>query len=208
MAASDFRPLEKLICESDADLIHRIVPILIGLRDHRSRQTLTKLLHHPSERVRLQALKAILDRDHQAIHDIFHLIDDPHERIRTLVLKRLGCRRCGVVEGKILDYLKTFRPCEKNSDHFLALCRTLGRCGSERSIPYLSQLLFKWPTLGILRSKRSHRRKGAVAALKRLGTNKAAILIERHQRGFIGNLLRSAPHHFIALGAGEHQNVN
>jgi hypothetical protein len=208
MAASDFRPLEKLISESDADLIQRIVPIMSCLNDQRSRQTLTKLLHHPSELVRLQALKTILDRDHQAIHDIFALIDDPDEKIRTFVLKRLGRRRCRVVEDKILEYLNTYRPGGKNSDHFFALCCTLGRCGSERSLPFLSQLLFKWPTLGILRSARSPHRKGAVAALKALRTKKAAILMKSHQRGFFGSVLMSATHHFFGLGAGERKNVH
>lgn len=208
MAASDFRALEKLISESDADLIHRIVPVLGFLKNRRSRQTLTNLLRHSSELVRQQALKTLLDRDHQAIHDIFPLIDDPDESIRTFVLKRLGRRRCRVVEGKILEYLRTYRPCGNNSDHFFALCRTLGQCGSERSIPYLSQLLFKWPTMGILRSAGSPHRKGAVAALKGLRSKKAAILIEKHQRGSFGNLLKSATHHFFGWGSGEHQNIH
>jgi hypothetical protein len=207
MAASDFRPLEKLIAENDAVLICPIVHVLGSLKDCRSRQMLIKLLHHPSELVRLQALKAILTRDNQAINDIFPLIDDPDERIRAFVLRQLGRRRCGVAEGKILEYLKIFRPRAINNDHFLAICRTLGQCGSERSVPYLSQLLFKWPMLGILRSAGSPHRKGAIVALKALRTKKAAILLERQQRGFFGNILRSATYHSFGLGAGEHQNV-
>lgn len=207
LAASDFGPLEKLITESDADQIIGVVPVLGVLKDWRSRQTLINLLRHPSEMVRMQALKTFMTRDHQAINEIFPLIDDPDERIRAFVLKRLGRRRCGEVEGKILDYLKTYRPSEKNSGHFYAICSVLGRCGSERSIPYLSQLLFRWPMMGILRPAGSPLRKGAVAALEALRTEKAAMLIERHQRGFFGNVFRSVPLNLFGKEAGEHQHV-
>lgn len=207
LAASDYNPLKKLIAESDADLITGMIPVLGLLKDGRARQTLIDLLHHPSASVRHQALKIMLFREQQAIHEIFPLIDDPDERIRSLVLRRLGCGKCAVSEGKILDYLKTCCPRGKNSDHFLAVCRTLGRCGSDRSIPYLSRLLFKWPMMGILRPAGSPRRKGAIAALETLKTKKAARLIERQQRGFFGNLLRSAVFHPPGLEKGKHQSV-
>ena len=206
LAASDFVPLEKLIDESDSEQTIVIVPVLGFLKDWRSRQTLVNLLRRPSGRVRMAALKALLTRDHQAVNDIFSLIDDPDEKIRALVLRRLGRRRCAVVEGKILEYLKAYRPGHKDGSHFFEVCRTLGRCGSERSIPYLSQLLFRWPLMGILRPAGSPLRKGAVAALESLRIDKAEMLMERQQRGFFGNVLRSVPQHLFGKEVGE-QNV-
>ena len=144
---------------------------------------------------------------HQAINEIFPLISDPDEKIRAFVIERLGRRRCGVVEGKILEYLKTYCPIEKNSGHFLAVCSVLGRCGSERSIPYLSQLLFRWPMMGILRPAGSPLRTGAIMALEALRTKEAEMLIERHQRGFFGNVFRSAPFHSLGMEACEDQNA-
>jgi hypothetical protein len=207
LAASDFGPLEKLIDESDTEQTIGIVPVLGSLKDWRSRQALINLLRHPSKRVRMEALKTLLTRDHQAIHDILSLIDDPDERIRALVLKRLGRRRCERVEIKLLEYLKAYRPSYKDTGHFFAVCRTLGLCGSERSIPYLLQLLFRWPMMGILRPAGSPLRKGAVAALEALRIEKAAMLMERHQRGFFGNVLRSVPQHLFGKEIGEQQNV-
>jgi HEAT repeat protein len=207
MAASDFGPLERLIAESEADQFIGIVFVLGVLKDWRSRQTLINLLRHPSEQVRMQALKTLMTRDHQAINEIFPLIDDPNERIQAFVLKRLGRRRCEVVEDKILQYLKAYRYGEKKADHFFAVCRTLGKCGSERSIPYLSQLLFRWPMMGVLRPAGSPLRKGAVAALRALRTKKAAMLLERHQWGFFRNVLRSVPRSSFGKEAGRFQNA-
>lgn len=192
MAKRDFGPLEKLIAASGPDLAARLVFILGFLKDPRSRQTLSKLLGHQSEMVRRQALKAILARDDQSIKEIFPLIDDSDKRIRKLLLERLGREKNEQIENLLLRYLKKHRSGFKNEDHFIAVCRTLGRCGSDRSIPYLTRLLFKWPLLGIIRFGNSTRHRGAVIALKELKTEKAALLIERNHRGFLGNLLRSA----------------
>jgi hypothetical protein len=192
MAMSDFGPLEKLIQDADPVLAGRLVYILGFLKDPRSRQTLSILVRHPSETVRLAALKALMARDDQAIDEIFSLIDDADEKIRKLVLNRLGRDRCERVENKLLAYLDEYGNGSKNGEHFIAVCRTLGKCGSERSIPYLTELLFKWPAIGVLRPGNSNQRRGAVAALEALRAEKAAGLIARYKRGFLRNLFRSA----------------
>ena len=192
MAMSDFGPLERLIQEAEPVLAGRLVFLLGFLKDPRSRQNLSTLLHHPSEIVRLAAIKALMARDDQAIDDIFSLMDDSNEKIRKLVLSRLGRERCEQVEKNLLAYLERYGYGSKNGKHFIAVCRTLGKCGSELSIPYLTSLLFKWPRIGFLRPGNSYQRKGAAVALDALRTEKAAGLIARSNRGFLGNIFRSA----------------
>jgi len=192
MAKSDFGPLENLIAQADTELVERLVFILGYLKDTRSRQVLSKLLGHTSASVRRSALKAILTRDDKAVDEIFVLIDDPDEKIRMVVLNRLGRDRSSRIESKLLDYLHQYALGTNNDKHFIAVCRTLGRCGSGRSEPYLMGLLFKWPLLGMLRSANSIKRRGAVVALKGLQTRRARWLIFRSNRGFWRNILRSA----------------
>jgi hypothetical protein len=192
MAMSDFHPLERLIADSEPVLAGRLVFLLSFLKDSRSRKVLSNLLRHPSELVRRPALKAILTRDDQAIDEILALIDDSDDKIRTLVLNRLGRKRCEHAENRLLDYLDAHACGIDNGEHFIRVCHALGRCGSERSIPYLTKLLFKWPPLGVLRSYSSPMRKGAVVALKALNTKRAAWLMDRNGRGFLANVFRSA----------------
>lgn len=192
MAKSDFRPLEKLIVQADPELARRLVFILGFLKDPRSRDLLSNLLDHPAALVRRSAIKAILTRDDQAVDEVFPLIDDPDEKIRILVLDRLGRQRSVRMESKLLAYLDQYSLGAKSDKHFIDVCRTLGRCGSGRSESYLIGLLFKWPLMGILRSHDSIKRQGAIAALKALRTRRAKWLIERNNRRFLGNILRSA----------------
>ncbi len=192
MAMSDFGPLERLIQRSEPELTRRLVYILGFLKDSFSRQTLSKLLRHSSGMVRLAALKALMERDDQAIDDIFALLGDSNETVRKLVLSRLGRDRCEQIESKLLAYLDNCDEGSKDGEHYIEVCRALGKCGSDRSIPYLTGMLFKWPILGVLRSGNGWRRRGAVVALEALKTEKAAWLMARANQGFLGNLFRSA----------------
>lgn len=192
MAKSNFHPLEHLIGKADPDLASRLVFILGFLKDTRSRRVLSKLLNHSSAAVRRSALKAILTRDDGAVDEIFPLLNDPDEKIRTLVLNRLGRERSIRIESKLLDYLDHYEVAANSDKHFIAVCRTLGSCGSGRSEAYLTGLLFKWPFIGILRSGKSIKRQGAIVALKGMRTKKAQWLMDRNSRGFWGNIFRSA----------------
>jgi hypothetical protein len=175
---------------AEPELTRRLTHILGFLKDSLSRQTLSALLRHPTDRVRLAALKALMIRDDQAVDDIFALLDDSNETIRKQVLSRLGRERCERVENKLLAYLSCYG--SKNGEHFIEVCRALGKSGSDRSIPYLTAVLFKWPALGVLRSGKDWRRRGALAAIEALKTEKSAWLTDRTNQGFLRNLFRSA----------------
>jgi hypothetical protein len=190
MAGRNFQPLEQLIETSDADLTARIVFILRFLNDVRSRQILSRLLQNKSNLIRVQALKAILVRDDDSMDEIFVLIDDPDESIRELILQHLGKKRSEQAEELMLEYLNSGSLRLSYEDHYMAVCRTLGRCGSDRSIPCFKKQIFRLPVLGVPRFKSSIMRRGATCALKELNTQKADFLIERNERGVIKNLFR------------------
>ncbi len=190
MAGRNFQPLEQLIDRSDADLVAQVVFILRFLNDARSRQILSRLLQNKSNLIRIQALKAILVRDEHLSRDFFFLIDDPDESIRELILQHLGKKRSEQAEELMLEYLNSGSLRLSHEDHYMAVCRTLGRCGSDRSIPCFKKQIFRLPVLGIPRFKSSIMRRGAACALKELNTQKADFLIERNNRSVIKNLFR------------------
>ena len=192
IAMSDYLLLEKLIKKADSNLAARLVFILGHLKDSRSRQTLSELLGDPSTTIRKSALTAVLTRDDQAVGEIFPLIDDSDEQIRKLVFKRISREKSESVENALLNYLSKKGASNINDQPLVETCIALGRCGSDRSIPCLTQLLFKWPHLGVLRSGNSFQRKAAVAGLIALGTPRATWLIGRNNRGFFSNIFRSA----------------
>ncbi len=192
LAKKDFRPLEKLIFDSNKVLAGNLVYILRFFSDEHSLQILFKLLDDPSEMIRKQAVKALVARDVQAAEKLFRLIDDPDKMIRALVLDHLGRGKNGKAEQLLLAYLKSDSIQTKDPDHYREVFRTLGKCASDKSLPLLKKCLFKWPRIGILRYSRSLQREGALIALNELNTPEAAILISRSRLGFFKNFLRSA----------------
>jgi hypothetical protein len=191
-AKNDFRPMQKLLFASDRVLANQLIFILRFFTDDHSRKILFQLLHDESELIRKQALKALLARGEKPVEDIFVLIGDPDKTIRALLLKYLGRERNAKTEQLLLDYLVSNPTLKKDPDHFRAVCKTLGKCASNDSLPYLKKLLFKWPRFGVLRHVNSVLRDGANTALKELNTAEADHLIKRSHQGFFKIFFRSA----------------
>jgi HEAT repeat protein len=189
MAARNFQPLEKLLESAQPALARELVFILGYLKDPRSRRMLSTLLRSESEDVRGQALNAILKRGNGAFKDLAALIDDPDERIRNLALNHLGQERNRTAEQLLLDYLKANRfPCD-DPDRLFAVCRTLGKCGSDASLPLLQRQLCARPLPAILVGPgRKVRRKAALIALEGLQTEQAAELIAKSAKGLLVKL--------------------
>jgi hypothetical protein len=176
LSSRDMRPLEWLLDNSDDKIVEKLVPVIVSLEGEQSLKYLMKLTHHPSERVRREAIKGIFTRDPVHVKDIFNLIDDKEDSIRQLVLKQLGQSRNDVVEELLLSYLRktTF---SKNEENHVILCfRTLGKCGSSRSVTFLRETLLRWGWMpGFWRSAQ---RRGAAIALKTLGISEAEQILK------------------------------
>ena len=171
LALQDMRPLESLLNNSDEKLMETLVPILVNLEGERSLKHLMKLVRHASARVRHEAIKGIVKRNPAHVKDVFNLIDDKDEAIRRLFLKQLGQSRNAIIEGLLMEYLGNRKFSIDQADHVLACFRTLGQCGSSRSIPFLRKTLLecRWmPSFW-----RFAHRMGAAVALGALGIPEA-----------------------------------
>jgi HEAT repeat protein len=183
LAKRDLRPLERLLDRPEDFLVQRLVLIIGQLKSERVGQILRKMMCHPSEQVRKQALKALLARDPNAIEEFFTLIEDPSEAVRRLMLDSLGKARNQSAERLLLDYLEQRKFRIKDPRHSLACYQTLGRCGSSLSMPFLEGVLFNrgWiPDFG-----KSIHRQGALKALNLLETQEAELMLEKACRSLL-----------------------
>ena len=119
------------------------------------------MIHNPSEMVRKQAIKHLLTQELVSLESIFTLIEDSSESIRQLILDYLKENKHEKGEALLIEYLQQKRFLLNNHQHIIACYKTLGKCGSSRSIPFLQKLLFQRRWLpdfvdGIPR-RRSHR---------------------------------------------------
>jgi hypothetical protein len=157
-----------------------IVHLFVNLKGERPLRVLMKLVRHTSAQVREAAVKGLLQRGHSHIQDLFKLIDDKDDSIRRLILKQIGQSRNNAAEGFLLNYLenRTFK--STDSEHIIACFKTLGQCGSSRSIPFLRQTLLG---LGWMPGfwKSAHR-KGAAIALGIMRIKEARQVLEAASR--------------------------
>jgi hypothetical protein len=180
LANRDIEPLERLLNHRDQNLVLKMVPVLKDLEGDRPSELLLALVRNPSERIRKAALDTLMARDRQLLKEVFLLIEDDSAPVRKLMLDFMGKERNEVAEDLLLDYLEKRRFQRHDNQHLLACYRVLGRCGSARSIPFLSRTLLNrgWvPGFG-----RSTHRPGAATALKVLGLDEAREILDKASR--------------------------
>lgn len=180
LARRNLRPLEQLLDQPEEFMAKKLIVVLGYLKGERPTELLLKMVQHPSERVRRQAVRQLLTRGDDFLKRTFPLIDDPGDSVRTLILDHLGSKRNRLAEELLLNYLDQARFKVLDHRHLLSCFETLGRCGSCHAIPFLQSSLFNrgWiPDLG-----HSIHRKGAVVALVALGTEEAIALLHKASR--------------------------
>jgi hypothetical protein len=171
LAHRDLKPLEAMLGRPEEELVQKLVYVLGRIDGESSTRILGRMLRNPSARVRHEALKPLLSRGSTDIKGLFHLIEDESDAIRRLVLRYLGQNRNKVTENLLLEYLDGGKLNRSDDEHIIACFRTLGRCGSPRSIPFLRKTLLGRGWLPSLR-KLSYRQ-GAAFALQSMGTAEA-----------------------------------
>ena len=179
LAKNDFKYLGKQLSSTNTELVSALVSILGFMKSEASFAGLLKMMRHPSANVRKKALKAASHRKPAMIWDWFYLLEDPDEGVQQFYLKCAGNKRDVKIEKLLRDYLKKKRIRSGNRNRILQIFRTLGRCGSDRSLPFLRNNIFILSFLGIMRSKKSPRRQAAYYALKELKTETAEILLKK-----------------------------
>jgi hypothetical protein len=191
MAAEDIRPLESLLAEtSEEELTRKIVHVLGNLEGKKPLQLLKKMIRHPSAKVRLEASKGLLMRDSESIKELFPLIDEENESLHSFILDHLGASKNNFAEGLLLDYLEKEKYKRTDDDHIIACFRTLGQCGSIRSVPFLRRVLFRHGWMPRF-WKTAHRR-GAAIALREAGIDEARQVLEDASHSLYPGVRREA----------------
>ncbi|MDY6853359.1 MAG: HEAT repeat domain-containing protein [Thermodesulfobacteriota bacterium] len=177
LARKDIRPLELLINQSVDFIAQKLVNILGQLEGEKHTKILLGMTNHSSNGVRKQALKHVLKRDANLLKQVFPLIEDDTREIRQVLLNYMGSHKSELAERLLLDYLKKKVGQNTDREHLLACYRTLGKCGSCVSVPFLKERLFSkaWIPSNI----KSVHRNGAAIALNLLETKGSKDLLKK-----------------------------
>jgi HEAT repeat protein len=190
LASRDLRPLEAMLDRPEEDLVLKLVQVVASLAGERPTQILSKMVHHSSARVRQTAVKGLLRRGPASIKELFHLIEDEDDSVRRLILHHMGQARNEASEALLLQYLEEGKIKGSDDKHIIACFRTLGRCGSPRSIPFLRQTLLGRGWIPDLRS--SAYRQGAALALQAMRMKGAQQVLEDASRSLKPGVRRIA----------------
>jgi hypothetical protein len=190
LVCQDVSCLESLINDSDERIAEMLVPVLSRLEGDTSFKYLMKLARHSSASVRRMAIRAIANTRGNQKSAIFEFIDDPDASVRHVILTQMGQSRNEIAEDLMMQYLQNRKFSAAQIEHIMECFRTLGKCGSSRSIPFLRKTLLhrKWMA-GL---SKSAYREGAALALVALKIPEARQVIEAAGRSLHPGLRRIA----------------
>jgi HEAT repeat protein len=186
MARRDLYPLEKLLSSNDEYIVVSLIDIAGRIPSKKTNQILLKMLHNPSERIRKQTIKHFIAQRSLSLDIIFPFIEDSSKSIRQLILDHLKQNKSEKGEALLSEYLKQKRFLINNNQHIIACYKTLGKCGSTKSIPFLKEILFKRRLVPDFRG--AIHRQGSVIALIGLETNEARKLLQRASKSIFPNV--------------------
>lgn len=182
--------LESLMNDSDEKIVVKLLPVLSRLEKDVFLKYLMQLTRHSSTLVRRKAVRAILDTESNQLSSMFNLMEDPDTSIRRMVLAQMGKSRSESAENFLLQYLQNNKFSDAQSEQVVEYFNALGKCGSAKSIPFLSKTLMnlEWRS----GSKTSAYREGAALALAALNIPEARQIIEKAGRSLRPGLRRIA----------------
>ena len=110
--------------------------------------------------------------------------------MRHVILTQMGQSRNEIAEDRMMQYLQNRKFSAAQIEHIMECFRTLGKCGSSRSVPFLRKTLLHRKWMAGLR--KSAYREGAALALVALKIPEARQIIEAAGRSFHPGLRRIA----------------
>jgi hypothetical protein len=176
LASRDIRPMEQILEKAEEPLVSCLTPLLARIDGKKADQMILKLAKYPSERVRIEALRAIIQRRLWVPEKMGFLLRDESNLIRRLAIKYLGTRKSEAAEGLLSKHIRNGKFDGDDSGELLACFKALGRCGTERSLPFLKNTLLKGGWISRFRS--STLRRGAALALAEFGTESSLHVLE------------------------------
>jgi hypothetical protein len=190
LVRQDVSCLKSLMNDPDERIAEMLVTVLSGLEGDASLKYLMKLARHSSASIRRMAVRAIGQAQGNQTAAIFEFIDDPDASVRRVILTQMGQSRNETAEDLLIQYLQNRKISAAQIERIMECFRTLGKCGSARSIPFLSKTLLHRKWLAGLR--KSAYREGAALALAVLKIPEARQVIEAAGRSFHPGLRRIA----------------
>ena len=189
LAQKDCSPIEPLLKDAPDDLLLVFSGVLGNVSSDSANQLLFSLIRHRSEIVRKVVLRTLISKKIWCPERFFSLIDDESKSIRKTVLDYLGSKKCEETERLFIAYLSKGKPTQGEQQHLIDCFRTLGLCGSQRSIPFLKELLFgSNPVVKLLGSPSLQ---GAGIALSGLDNKEAELIIKKAAGSFYPGVRRS-----------------
>ncbi|NJL59082.1 MAG: HEAT repeat domain-containing protein [Desulfobacteraceae bacterium] len=185
MAKKDIRPVENLLNIADEELKKRLIYILGYLKTPQAQEVLIEIISDTSESVRKYALSTLLSTEYDHFESLVLLLDHPSETIRKMILEYIGRRKDAKAEKALLVYLQQCQFQNKDHKFILACFRTLGKCGSDRSLAFLEPLLFEHSWSSLLSSDCSLEREAAAYALAEIGTAASNTLLAKACKSLI-----------------------
>jgi len=186
----DMSCLESLINHSNERIAEMLVPVLSRLEGDTSFKYLMKLARHSSVSVRRIAIRAIANTRGNQTSAIFEFIDDPDASVRHMIMIQMSLSRNEIAENLMMQYLQNRKFSATQIEHIMECFRTLGKCGSLRSVPFLRKTLLHRKWMAGLR--KSAYREGAALALVALKIPEARQVIEEAGRSLYPGLRRIA----------------
>jgi hypothetical protein len=182
--------LESLVNNKDERIAEKIIPVLSRLEGDTFLKHLKKLARHSSLSVRRMAVKAIGQTHGNQTSATFEFIDDPDASVRRIILAQMGQSRNEIAEDLLMQYLQNQKFSAAQIEHVMECFKTLGKCGSSRSVPFLSKTLLHRKWMAVF--KKSAHREGAALALVALKIPEAQQVIETAGRSLNLGLRRIA----------------
>lgn len=203
LATRNAECLEQLINESDEKIVVKLFPVISRLDHNDALKHLMQLTGNPSISIRRKAIRAVLDMDSNKLSKMFDLIDDKDPSISRMILTQMGKTRKEASENFLLQYLQTKKFSDAQHEHIMECFKTLGKCGSSKSVPFLSKTLMNMDLIS--GSKTSLYREGAAIALAALDIPEAQKVIEKAEKSLrpgLRKIARNAGKGFLSRTKG------
>lgn len=178
-AREDAGLIDRMMINSDKMIVLIAISLLKNVKDSNSDFLLHNALKHPVEQVRSSALDYFIDKPVSVLSSIFFLIDDPSMEVRIKLLKFIGSKRAVATETMLLQYLENHIATTEDRNHLVTCYRMLGKCGSDRSLPFLRKKIFGGAWTGLMGTKSNSHREGALLSLSELGSVESMKLLKK-----------------------------
>lgn len=179
LGEQNYSCFDSLLSASDTDLVKLLIHVMGFMKNEQSIKRLHELLQSASAPIRKEALTSVFRRNSNMASELLWLLNDPDEGVQRLFLRFADQKRDLKTEKSLLAYLKKKRFRSGSKDILFRVHTTLGKCGSDESLPFLRKNLFLFPFFGILRSKKSLRYQVSISTLRELKTSNAEALLKR-----------------------------